>query len=123
LHDVDKYETLQGDIRHGERGERIVLEAGYPEIAHIVKEHVLEQILEGLSSWESKIVFYADKRVNHAEIVSLDARFEYLFKRYGSKSKEIMGTLIKCKPKVFELEKELFSKINESPELKGLKLE
>ncbi|MFA4855017.1 MAG: HDIG domain-containing metalloprotein [archaeon] len=69
--------------------------------------------------WEEKIVYYADKRVNHDKIVSLDERFDYLLKRYGIE-KGIRRTFLHCKPLVEKLEKEIFSKIDAGPELEGL---
>ena len=69
--------------------------------------------------WEEKIVYYADKRVNHDKIVSLDERFDYLLKRYGIE-KGIRCTILKCRPFAIALEKEIFAEIKAGPELEGL---
>jgi hypothetical protein len=57
-------------------------------------------------SIEEKIVFLADKRVNHGRIVPLDERFKYLLGRYGT-TKEKFERISACREKVEELEKEL----------------
>ncbi len=122
LHDVAKYRTLESDIRHGQAGHDILRERGFPEIAVIVKEHALSEILkkDSLKSLESKIVFYADKRVRQDTLVSLEVRFDYLRKKYGSKSKEIMGTINSCYAPCQKLEEELFGLAGTDKELKGL---
>lgn len=122
LHDIAKYISIENDVAHGEAGAEIVREYGYPEVADIVKDHVLERIIGGhLKSWEDKIVFYADKRVNHAEVVSLEERFEYLLQRYGAKNPALKEKILASKPYVFKLEKEIFSRIDVGPELRELK--
>lgn len=122
LHDVAKFASLDSDIRHGIKGKEIMLEKGYPEIAKIVEEHALSEILEKdrLKSWESRLVYYADKRVTKDKIVSLDERFSYLRKRYGTKSKKILGTINKCYGPCKKLEAEILSLAKLDPELSNL---
>ena len=141
LHDIDKIETLKEGFGHlhGKMGREILEKEGFPEIGKIAEAHHLERVLSlkpffprekslGKSApvgakpfdcWEEKIVYYADKRVNHDKIVSLDERFDYLLKRYGIE-KGIRRTFLHCKPLVEKLEKEIFSKIDAGPELEGL---
>ena len=124
LHDVDKAKTIQPGFekQHGRMGQKILEEEGYPEMGLIVMRHELYNIFEKspFDSWEEKIVFYADKRVNDYTIVSLDERFEYLSERYG-KTKEIRDKLASCKPEVEKLEEEIFSKIDADKSLSELK--
>lgn len=61
---------------HADAGAMILDEEGFPEIADIVRKHKYRQIIEGFSTLEEKIVYYADKRVNHAEIVPLQKRLD-----------------------------------------------
>ena len=122
LHDIAKTICLHGKCMHDVMGEKICLDHGYPDLAEIVKEHVyLEQYPE--RSWmdgifqAKEIVFYADKRVNHDQLVSLSERLSYILKTYGQKNKKreqfIMNNFFKCK----KLENALFSFIDFSPEI------
>ncbi len=63
-----------------------------------------------LATLEEKIVYYADKRVAHTQIVSLEKRLEEGEKRYGEKT----PTLIR--QKIFELEHALCSLAHTEPE-------
>ena len=122
LHDVAKFMTLDSGIRHGIKGAEIMLEKGYPEIAKIVEEHALSEILKKgkLKSMESRIVYYADKRVTKDRLVSLDERFSYLRERYGIKSRHILDTINACYEPCKKLEQEIFSAAKADPELSGI---
>ncbi len=123
LHDIAKFISLDSDVRHGGEGYRILMERGYREIALIAKEHALSEILkkDSLKSWESKLVHYADKRVNNDNIVSLGERFKYLRERYGKLGKEIMETINKCEKPTIMLEREIFKKAGVDKDLSELK--
>ncbi len=122
LHDLDKQATLYDGQNHGYHSYRILMEKGYPEIATIVKKHVLTAVLkngdakEGLENWEEKIVFYADKRANNDEIVSIEERYEYMLKRYGTNRPAAYNTILSTKEPVLKLEREIFSKLDIKPE-------
>ncbi|MAG22266.1 MAG: hypothetical protein CL943_03105 [Candidatus Diapherotrites archaeon] len=122
LHDIDKKITLDDHSKkHAVEAEAILKKEGFPKIAEIVRQHRLGWIRENqFSGWEAKLVYYSDKRVRHDQIVSLEERFEYLLERYGSISKEARESILKAKPKVFELEEEIFSKIDVDKNLKGI---
>ena len=89
LHDIAKTPCLDGNCDHALAGAEICLKLGYPEIAAIVEEHVIlkdhnpDRYAQGIFS-AREIVYYADKRVRHDEIVSLDKRLEYIIERYGN---------------------------------------
>ena len=124
LHDIDKHRTLNNDENHGVLGEKILLEEGISdEIAACVRKHHLNQILEEkpFDTIEEKIVYYADKRVVHDKIVSLDERFIYLKKRYGNINEKVLQVIIKAESKVKELENEIFENLKISKELNELK--
>lgn len=114
LHDIAKHRTLDTEESHSEAGENILKKEGYPEIGRIVGKHQLEKIPE-TSTWEEKIVNYADKRVNEEEIVSLKERLNFLKKRYRGHKKEIE----KMESEIFQVEKEIFEKIEDSPKCLG----
>jgi uncharacterized protein len=84
MHDIAKSLCLDSGEDHSAKGREICLENGLDEIADIVGDHVRirNHRIEGPVS-ESEIVFYADKRVNHDAVVSLEERLEYLLERYG----------------------------------------
>lgn len=67
-----------GDLGHEEACEKLLKKMGYEKLAHTVGEHRFEipKIPERLPmTLEGKLLNYADKRVKHAEIVSLEERF------------------------------------------------
>ncbi len=108
LHDLDKHPTLKTG-NHSVLTRKILKEKGFPELADAAANHMLENIIKknGLQNIEEKIVYYADKRVNHDKIVPLKERFDYLRKRYGTSFKreeEIKEFEVACN----KLEKELF---------------
>jgi len=120
LHDVSKYNCIKNksDVHHGEEGSTVLAKMGLKEIAEIVEKHGLDSIFDGsLKTLEEKLVYYADKRVTHDKHVALDERFDYLKKRYPMARERI----VKAMPLVKKLEKDIFERIGETPELKGLK--
>lgn len=89
LHDIAKTPCLEKQCDHARHGRDICLQLGFPEIAEIVQEHVILTDFSP-SRYETghflakELVFYADKRVRHEEIVSLEERLEYILERYGN---------------------------------------
>ena len=117
LHDLDKHMTLETN-NHSALTRKILKEKGFPELADAAANHMLENILKknGLQNIEEKIVYYADKRVNHDKIVPLKERFAYLRKRYGTtfkREEEIKEFEAACN----RLEKELFVLSKTKPSL------
>lgn len=108
LHDIDKIRTISGEAKHGAESREILEKEGYPEAAKIAEKHTIQTILTAgaLSALEEKIVFYADKRVMHDQIVSLEARFEYLRKAYP----QHLDSIRRAEPLAKNLEKELMEK-------------
>jgi putative nucleotidyltransferase with HDIG domain len=88
LHDIAKTLCIHTDCRHAEIGRQICVELGYPELSEIVAEHVVlkhfsaDLYIQGIFG-SKEIVYYADKRVRHDRVVSLDERLEYILARYG----------------------------------------
>ncbi len=85
LHDIAKFATLETGEDHARVGARLLARLGYGLVADVVGQHVrlaaAADCTEAVS--ETEIVFYADKRVRHEEIVSLEQRFVDLRARYG----------------------------------------
>ena len=84
LHDIAKMDGLRSGENHSAAGAEILKKRGYPEIAEIVRQHVVldAEAYEG-EIGEALIVHYADKRVRHTALVSLEDRFRDLKERYG----------------------------------------
>ena len=113
LHDIAKTLCINTDCRHAEIGRQICLELGYPELSEIVAEHVVlknfaaDRYAQGFFGTK-EMVFYADKRVRHDQVVSLDGRLEYILERYGDNN-PVKEQLIRHNfNKTIDLEKFLF---------------
>ena len=114
LHDIAKTQCLENNCDHARQGRDICLELGYPEVAEVVREHVILTEFSpkryGNGYFLAKeLVYYADKRVRHDEIVSLEERLDYILERYGNndpgRHRLIKENFAKCK----QLETFLFS--------------
>ncbi len=88
LHDIGKTACLNCDRDHAAYGREICLRQGFDELAPIVGDHVRFRENGGLDVGEYEIVFYADKRVTHDQVVSLAERREYILERYGRNDPE-----------------------------------
>lgn len=123
LHDIAKTASLETKLRHDEAGREICLRHGFDELAEIVAEHVL------LKNWtpgrytEKEIVYYADKRVLHDEVVGLDARLDYIIHRYGNGDPDLHARIRKNFSQAHLIEKTLFSELDFSPEELAERLE
>lgn len=91
-----------------------VFQKRHPVLAEVISQHRLGVILEGtFKNWEEKIVYYADKRVNHDCIVSVRERLTLGKKRWKIRPAEDRTELFIRKIKI--LEKEIFDKIKLKP--------
>ena len=81
LHDICKYDSILAGGDHARMGAELLCARGYPEVASIIGQHVR---LESFAITAALVVNYADKRVMHDKVVSLDVRFNDLMQRYGS---------------------------------------
>ncbi len=91
LHDITKYQAiLNKGEDHSLTGGELLRKLGYPNIAEIIESHVVLRNLKKLK-FEKELVFYADKRVKHEQIVTLEERFEDLKVRYGLNQKVVEG--------------------------------
>jgi uncharacterized protein len=113
LHDIAKTTCLDGSCQHDEEGMRICCRHGYPEVGQIVREHVL---LKSFTPDEyerghfpaREIIYYADKRVRHTEIVSLEERYDYIIDIYSRKNEVIKKRIRQNFDRCSELEQYLF---------------
>lgn len=85
LHDITKTRSLTTGEKHSESGCDLLVDYGFAEVGDIIRQHVkLDAYFDSDTPSEAEIVNYADKRVLHDRIVSLDERMAYILERYGS---------------------------------------
>jgi putative nucleotidyltransferase with HDIG domain len=109
LHDITKTRSLVTKERHDTSGGDLLRELGFPLIAEIVEQHVIIQNinLEGRLE-EREIVYYADKRVLHDTIVTINERLLDLMERYGT-GEEIRNMILQNKDQVLRVERKIAS--------------
>jgi uncharacterized protein len=121
LHDIAKTQCIKEHCDHSKLGNAICVDLGYPEIGEIVQEHVIlinfpvERYRKGIFL-AKEIVHYADKRVLHDQVVSLDARLEYIIERYGDNDPSRQALIRKNFRRCLDLEEFLFAHIHYRPE-------
>ena len=122
MHDFMKMHCVENNCRHALEAEKVMVNEGFPEFGAVLREHGLEEVnfFTEKTLLESKIVWYADKRVNHASVVPLTERYRYLKGRYGSKSAEKMDEILSTEKNGFALEKKLLKLARVSEKLEGL---
>jgi hypothetical protein len=97
---------------------------GYERVGEVVAEHILlSKRKDATFVSEEEVVNYADKRVQHDRIVSLEERFNDLQDRYA-KDQRAFGLLEELKKATFEIENKIFSILMIDPNnLQSLQLE
>ncbi|MBU0943225.1 MAG: HDIG domain-containing protein [Proteobacteria bacterium] len=121
LHDIAKTPCLDNRCNHALQGRDICLELGFPEVAEIVLEHVIlsdfcPRRYESGRFLAKELVYYADKRVRHEEIVSLEERLDYILERYGNNDAGRHSLIRKNFSQCQQLEGFLFSSLTIQPE-------
>ena len=115
LHDLTKTECLKTREDHAVTGAQLLKKMGYERVGQVVAEHI--QVSEGKDPlWvsEEEVVNYADKRVQHDRIVSLEERFSDLKDRYG-KGKWTLDQLERLEKSTLEIENKIFSILEMNP--------
>ena len=107
-------------IHHADIAHEQLTKLGFPEVAELVRLHRSLNIINEPESYdtpEKKILYYADKRVKHDEIVDLKERFRDGRERYGGfDGIEERKLFEKVEKLTYQLEKELFGQIDLKPE-------
>lgn len=93
---------------HADVGAEILEAAGWPDHARLVKKHRYLQIKEGFTSWEEKLLYYADKRTKHDTTVSLQERLRDGRSRNAPETNDSEESR-QLDVKILELEKEIFA--------------
>ena len=117
MHDIGKTMCLNTTEDHAAKGVEICLKHRLHEIKDVVGEHIrLRNFNPSEAISEKEVVYYADKRVNHDKVVSIEKLLEYLLKRYGRGRKDL-DDLIKENFKLCKaVEKKLFEKLPFGPD-------
>lgn len=107
-------ETIPTPLPHAEIN-YLLLRSVYPEVAELIRPHSLMTILQQLPfpSLEAKLVYYADKRVNHAELVTLAQRLQLGRERW--RVDHATDRTAELLPQLQSLESELFKPIPYDP--------
>ena len=116
LHDLGKTQCLGTLTNHAELGASILEELGYPHVAQVVREHVHldDHIMDPRPLREAEVVNYADKRVLHEVVVTLEVRFADLKVRYG-RTPEALARIQATHLKSRALEDKIFASLALTP--------
>jgi len=115
LHDITKTRSFETEENHALTGGQLLTDLGYVEVGNLVRQHVrLDQYSLQTGPGEVGIINYADKRVLHDRIVSLDERMNYILDRYG-KNPELQQKIQMLVEKTKALEKNIFSHLPFEP--------
>lgn len=95
-------------IGHEKAISKILRARGKSKLANLTRKHDFF-LIDKLKTWEEKILYYADKRVDHDRIVSLRQRFREGRKRNNEPGDDF-ALIGKIEKKVLLLEKEIFRK-------------
>lgn len=106
---------------HAKVAQQILIEHGRPEIADVIRKHCTSCILgknkeEELIMWEDKLLYYADKRVKHTKIVSMQERFKLGREQNPLFVKSLVES-VEIEAKANELEQQIFDVIGENSEM------
>jgi uncharacterized protein len=115
LHDITKTRSLATGENHAATGAELVASMGYSRIAEVIAQHVV--IVEDLTPErpnEVDVVNYADKRVLHDRVASIEDRRDYVMARYGRDPK-IRGRITRNWQRVAATEQKLFRFLSFTP--------
>jgi len=108
LHDLTKTECLKTKDDHARTGCQVLKGIGYERVGDVVAQHIwLGKGGDPSCVSEEEIVNYADKRVMHDQIVSLEERFRDLRARYGSNPRGL-DYLERLQSEIYGIERKIF---------------
>jgi len=100
---------------HEQAAYEILLERGEEKLANLIRSHRFANILDGgLVTWEGKILYYADKRVEFDRIVPLKERLTK-GKQRNARTPEQKRISDIAVPKILKLEKEVCEAADTNP--------
>jgi len=122
LHDIAKTRCLNNNSHHARDGQSICEELGFAAIGQIVLEHVVlqnfnEDLYKSGVFGSKELVYYADKRVRHDQVVTLGERLAYIIERYGDNDPSKMQRIEQNFSATITFEQHLFSFLPYPPKL------
>ncbi|NNL78164.1 MAG: HDIG domain-containing protein [Desulfobacterales bacterium] len=116
LHDITKTRSFNTGENHALTGGQFLVDCGYPKVGDIVRQHVVMDVYRTANTFkEVEIINYADKRVLHDKIVTLDKRLEYILERYAQKPEDRKRINLLWE-KTKDLEKGIFNDLSFAPD-------
>ena len=116
LHDVTKTRSFETKENHAQTGYQFLVARGFQEVGQIVAQHVrLDTYFSSDLPAKVEVINYADKRVLHDRIVSLQERMDYILERYGSDG-EYHDRILRLWDKSKDLEQRIFGYISFGPQ-------
>jgi putative nucleotidyltransferase with HDIG domain len=116
LHDITKTRSFKTKENHAQTGGQYLAELGYAEVASLVRQHVrLDKYPPTISISEAEILNYADKRVLHESVVSLEERLDYILEKYTTIPEDRQRVYMLWE-KTREIEAEIFRALSFSPD-------
>ncbi len=117
LHDIAKIKAMEEGEHHGELGEKMVKEMGFPKVADSVKQHIRLDSYDKMGEiTEEEVINYADKRVTHDSVVSMSERFSDIRHRYGKDSRVILARIEKSRKLTLIIEERIFEGLPFTPD-------
>lgn len=112
LHDITKTRSLETRERHDTSGGELLRELGFIPVAEIVEQHVIFKNLDRNGKLEEReITYYADKRVMHDKVVTIDERLHDLVQRYGV-TEEIRRMILQNRDLILAVESKITGFMN-----------
>ncbi len=107
LHDITKTQSIQTKEPHDKTGAALMRKLGFHRVADIVEQHVILKNFDpdGMLD-EREIVYYADKRVMHTSIVSVEKRIDDIINRYGNTDERIR-LILENKERILQMERKI----------------
>lgn len=132
LHDITKPRSFTTGENHAQTGGQYLSALGFFEVGEIVRQHVvLDQWLSSAepvsacrddqAPGEAEVVNYADKRVLHDQVVSLNERMAYILHRYA-RTPERRQLMIQFWERAEQLENRIFGYLSFGPDHLGAQL-
>ncbi len=116
VHDIDKSIPKLPGERHPDTAVRVLLAAGYDEVANLVRTHPLHTILDrgtAPNTWEEKLLYLSDKMVKHT-VMTVDERFALW--RAEHLPPRAVAELDAAYPLVKSLEREICTRLDMTPD-------
>jgi putative nucleotidyltransferase with HDIG domain len=117
MHDIGKSFCLDNDRNHALLGRDICLQHDLHELAPLVAQHVVldDHSFPTTPLSAKELVYYADKRVNHDQVVSLDQRMAYIIDRYGQNDPHRFAIIRQNFERCQRIEAAIFSSLDFGP--------